>query len=174
MDFDTAFERVFTNEGLFQNDPKDRGNWTSGKIGVGDLKGTKFGISAMTYPTLDIENLTVEKAKEIYLWDWWYEMGMHRFPNALHYQLFDAALNHGMYATCKLLQKSVSVHVDGIIGPQTLKAIDKTDINDILLGFLAERLLLMTSISTWEHYGKGWAVRIAHNLKLATIDNDEV
>ena len=38
--FEKSFGRVFRNEGGFQKDPKDRGNWTSGKVGVGELKGT--------------------------------------------------------------------------------------------------------------------------------------
>ena len=46
--FILSFDRVIGHEGLFQNDRDDRGNWTSGKIGVGELKGTKFGIAAMT------------------------------------------------------------------------------------------------------------------------------
>ena len=36
--FDKAFERVIGHEGLFQNDTKDRGNWTTGVIGQGSTK----------------------------------------------------------------------------------------------------------------------------------------
>ena len=57
LTFDKAFDRLIGHEGEFTNDPKDRGNWTTGVIGRGQLKGTKFGISAMTYPHLDIINL---------------------------------------------------------------------------------------------------------------------
>lgn len=32
--FDIAFERVVGHEGGFQNGAKDRGNWTTGVIGV--------------------------------------------------------------------------------------------------------------------------------------------
>lgn len=40
--FNTVFDRVLGHEGGFQNMKSDRGNWTSGKVGVGTLKDTKF------------------------------------------------------------------------------------------------------------------------------------
>ena len=46
--FDKVFNRVIGHEGGFQNMHHDRGNWTGGKVGEGELKGTKFGLSAMT------------------------------------------------------------------------------------------------------------------------------
>lgn len=46
--FDVVFERLMPHEGGFQCDPKDRGNWTGGRVGVGELKGTNRGIAAMT------------------------------------------------------------------------------------------------------------------------------
>ena len=66
LTFDQAFERLIGHEGNFTNDKDDRGNWTTGIIGKGQLKGTKYGISAMTYPQLDIKNLTLDQAKQIY------------------------------------------------------------------------------------------------------------
>jgi hypothetical protein len=35
-------------------DERDPGNWTGGAIGKGELRGTKWGISAQTYPQIDI------------------------------------------------------------------------------------------------------------------------
>ena len=52
-------KELMVSEGGFTNDPNDRGNWTSGKIGVGELKGTKYGISAMAYPLEDIKNIGI-------------------------------------------------------------------------------------------------------------------
>ena len=169
--FDTAFDRVFTNEGGFTDDPEDRGNWTSGVVGQGELKGTKFGISAMTYPALDIRNLTKQEAKDIYRVDWWWALDMDNFRPAMAYQMFDAAINHGMRRATKILQRAVGAKPDGLIGPKTMGRVSGTDINDLLFAFLAERLEFMTRVGTWDNYGKGWARRIAHNLKLAAKDN---
>lgn len=171
MMFDIAFKRIFTNEGGFQDDSEDRGNWTSGVVGIGQLRGTKYGISAMTYPDVDIKNLTLKEAKNIYKRDWWDKLGMESFRRPMQYQLFDAAINHGMYNTIKILQRAVDEKDDGVIGPKTQNAVASTEINDLLMRFLAERLVFMTNVSTWNHYGRGWARRIAHNLVLASKDN---
>lgn len=169
--FDTAFDRVIGHEGGYQDMYDDRGNWTSGKVGVGELKGTKFGLSAMTYPKLDIKNLTIEQAKAIYFEDWWIELGMENFRPAMQYQMFDAAINHGMRNATKFIQRASGAVDDGIIGKNTMKAIKSKDINDLLMLFLAERLDFFTRIDTFKIYGKGWTRRIVENLKLAAEDN---
>jgi lysozyme family protein len=171
MMFDISFERVFTNEGEFQQDPLDRGNWTSGIVGLGELKGTKYGISAMTYPDLDIKSLSLVEAKEIYKRDWWDKLRMERFHTSFQYQLFDASINHGIHNASRMLQRALKVSADGIIGPKTVDAATEIDINDLLLRFLAERLVFMTHVRTWGTNGKGWARRIAHNLIAASNDN---
>lgn len=169
--FDKAFDRVVGHEGGFQNDPKDRGNWTSGVIGQGVNKGTKFGISAMSYPNEDIKNLTVQRAKEIYKRDFWDRNNVESFHSSVQYQMFDAAVNHGRGSAARMLQRAVKVADDGAIGNLTLTAYKKMAENDILLRFLAERLEFMTKLSTFSTYGRGWSIRIADNLRLAAEDN---
>ena len=169
--FDVVFERIFKNEGSYQSQYNDRGNWTTGIVGKGELKGTKYGISAMTYPDLDIKNLTIEQAKAIYKRDWWDKMGMERFPKELKFQLFDMAIHSGIGEANKTLQKAVGVKMDGDIGPKTLEAIRNTEGSDILIRFLAYRLEFLTYTKAWEENSKGFARRIAHNLLLGAEDN---
>ena len=168
--FNTAFDRVIGHEGGFQNDKKDRGNWTTGEVGKGLCKGTKFGISAMSYPELDIQNLTVNQAKDIYKRDWWNKYKLDNFHPAIAYQLFDAGINHGMKTAIKFLQRSVGVDDDGIVGPKTMEAVNKLDEVEIAIGFLAARLQYFTEVKTWNEYGKGWARRVVTNLKYVPED----
>lgn len=170
IDFERSFDRTMGSEGGFQNKSSDRGNWTTGVVGRGELKGTKFGISAMSYPHLDIKNLTLEQAKGIYYQDWWLELGMDLFKPALSYQMFDAAMNHGMGNATRMLQRAVRMLDDGVIGPRTRAAVDAMPLEDLLARFLSQRLRFMTQIGTWKDYGKGWAVRIADNLEYAAED----
>ena len=169
--FDVSFDRTIGHEGGYQADPKDRGNWTTGVIGKGELKGTKYGISAMTYPNVDIKNLTVDQAKAIYKKDFWDALGMERFPSALQFQLFDAAINHSWRRTVQILQRAVGVADDGVIGPKTIAAVNAKELNDLLMLFLAERIEYFTKLSTFQTYAKGWMMRCANNLRLATQDN---
>lgn len=171
LTFDQAFERLIGHEGKFTNDRQDRGNWTTGVIGKGQLNGTKYGISAMTYPDLDIKSLSLEQAKNIYKRDWWDKINADQIDSALVFQVWDFAINAGMGTAIRKLQLAVGVLDDGIIGNLTIQAINKADLNDILLKFNAERLKYYTSLSTWPRYGKGWTLRVASQLNYAALDN---
>lgn len=171
MNFDTIFDRVIGHEAGFTQHHKDPGNWTGGEVGKGKLKGTKFGIAANTYPDLDIKNLTVEQAKAIYFEDWYNALGMQRFSDAMQFQLFDAAFNHGMRNASKIYQRAVGAKDDGIIGRKTLKAAASMTENDRLLRFLGYRLKFYTSLSTFDDFGRGWSNRVADNLLHASEDN---
>ena len=90
MGFDRAFEETISLEGGFSRDPDDNGNWTGGRKGLGELKGTKYGISAAQYPSLDIENLTPHGAKEIYRRDYWNPLRLDSIDNeAIQEDVFD-------------------------------------------------------------------------------------
>ena len=171
LTFEQAFDRLIGHEGKFTDDKNDRGNWTTGIIGKGILKGTKYGISAMTYPDFDIKNLTLDQAKEIYKRDWWDKLNADNLDPAIVFQVWDFAINAGMGTAKRKLQKSVGMAEDGIIGPLTIKAIHKADLNDVLMKFNAERLNHYTSLSTWPRYGKGWTLRVAQQLNYGAMDN---
>lgn len=169
--FETTFSRTIGHEGKFQANPKDRGNWTGGKERVGELKGTKWGLAAMTYPHLDIANITLEQAKEIYFNDWWLKLKMDCWPNVIKYQMFDAAFNHGTGRANQFLQFAARVKDDGVIGPKTITAVNMTDPNDLVLRFLAKRLRYFTEVKTWAEFSKGWSLRVAQCLEYAAEDN---
>lgn len=169
--FDQAFERLIGHEGGYSIDSKDPGNWTGGKVGVGILKGTKYGIAANTYPNLDIKNLTLAQAKQIYKKDWWDKLGADHLHSAIVFQLWDFAINAGKKRAVMELQQAVNIKADGIIGPKTIAAVQNENLNDVLLTLTAERLRFYTSLGTWPTYGKGWTNRVADNLKYAAKDN---
>lgn len=166
------FDRLIGSEGKFTKDSRDPGNWTGGRVGAGKLVGTKYGIAASTYPHLDIESLTLEDAKGIYWLDWWQRLGADQMPAAVAYQVWQFAVNAGMGTARRGLQAAVGVAQDGQIGPLTLAAVAAADVNDILLRFNAFALDHYTSLSTWPTFGKGWARRVAANLRYAAADND--
>lgn len=165
MNFDTAFERLIGHEGGYTDNPKDRGNWDSGIIGVGTLKGTKFGIAAHKYPTLDIKNLTLEQAKAIYRRDYWDPMECDQLPFAVAFEVFDVAVNHGVARAVLMLQETAGVEADGDLGPVTLAAVNAMHPDRFQMRFNAARLDFYTQLSTWPAFGRGWARRVAANLR---------
>ena len=136
--FDEAFDRLISHEGGYSDDPRDSGNWTGGAQGVGQLKGTKFGIAACSYGYLDIKNLRLEDAKAIYRRDFWEVCGA-AHP-AIKFQVFDASVNHGRGNAIRFLQRAVKVADDGEWGVKSQAALESMEANDALLRFLAYRL----------------------------------
>jgi len=88
---------------------------------VGTLKGTKFGLAAKSYPNLDIKNITLAQAKEIYKKDWWDKLGGHGLHSAITFQLWDFAINAGKSRAIKELQQVAGVTADGMIGLKQLR-----------------------------------------------------
>lgn len=169
--FPVFIDRLLSHEGGFTDDRRDPGNWTGGKVGVGLLKGTKFGIAANTYPTLDIKNLTRDAAIKIYRRDFWDRARLDRMPAAVAFQLLDGAVNSGIAQASRWLQRAAFVADDGMIGSVSLAAIKAADPNDLVYRFNADRIEYMTRLKNWAVHGAGWMRRIAHNLRFAAQDN---
>lgn len=144
--WENCYQFVFKHEAGFQNRPDDPGNWTGGKIGAGELVGTNFGISAASYPGLDILNLTSEQAREIYVRDYYLPAGCNRMPYPLALSVFDSAVNQGLGWTKMELQRILGVVVDGVIGPRTIEAVHLCYGRSIVRMFLVKRLMRYSSI----------------------------
>jgi lysozyme family protein len=162
--FETSFGLLIDREGTLSLEHNDRGNWTSGQIGIGSLRGTKYGVSAMSYPTVDIANLTLAAAQAIYKRDFWDKVRGDRLPPTVAFQVFDAAVNSGVEAASMWLQMAVSVATDGDIGELTLAAVATLSPVLVTSRFNAHRLIAMTSMSGWPLNSRGWARRVANNL----------
>lgn len=159
--FDLCFDRVVGHEGGLSLDRNDRGNWTSGKIGVGSLNGTKYGISAMAYPHADIRNLTLQDAKDIYRRDYWNKCRCDDLPKAIDYLVFDAAVNHGNSRSAKFLQTAVGVSADGVIGEKTVAKVSaQNSLENTASQFCVTRGLYYTEIGTFQRYKLGWFRRL--------------
>jgi len=158
--FDDAFAIVVGVEGGLSLDPSDRGNWTGGQVGVGVLKGTKYGISAAAYPRLDIAALTLDDAKDLYRRDYWEACGCDDLAGPLALLLFDEAVNQGQHVAISTLQSVLGVASDGVIGPATTAAIKAADPRRCYAGVLAARCLKYSQASSFATYGRGWFNRI--------------
>lgn len=153
MNFDLAFERLIGHEGGYVDHPEDPG------------KATKFGISSKSHPGEDIPGMTLERAKAIYRLKYWGPACCDALPDELKFPMFDLAVNSGVQAATVMLQEVVGVTPDGVIGPRTLQAINSMPALRLVAHFYGERLEFMANLKTWPVFGRGWARRIATNLK---------
>ena len=153
MTFNEAFRRLIGHEGGYVNDPADPGGETN------------FGISRRAYPGEDIKHMTLQRAKALYLRDYWGPAGCDAVPDAMRFQLFDMAVNSGVRRALETLQLAAGVDPDGQLGPLTLQALQTMPPARLIARFNGHRLEFLTSLNHWERFGKGWSRRIASNLK---------
>ncbi len=157
-------------EGGFSSNRKDPGNWTGGKVGVGALKGTKYGIAAHSYPNLDIKNLTLDDVKPIYEKNYWRPIQGDSLPLGIDLATFDSGVMSGPSRGAKWLQAALGIKQDGVVGPNTLAKARVANARDIVKKICAKRTGFVQSLKTFVTFGKGWLARIAaceaHALKM--------
>ena len=161
--FKTFIERVLAHEGSYSDHSADPGGETNWGV-------TKRTAVANGY-TASMRSMTREQAREIYRVAFWQRVRGDEYDPAIGFQLFDAAVNHGIGNAARMLQRAVGVVDDGAIGNVTLAAINAKDKNDVVLSFNAERLEFYTALSTFPTFGKGWVRRVAGNLRYGSADN---
>ena len=152
MNFDQAFEQLTGHEGGYVNDRRDAGGET------------KYGISKRSYPGEDIAGMTLERARAIYLRDYWGPAGCDALPDGAKLQVFDMAVNAGVKTATRAVQKAVGETIDGVLGPRTLLAIQSMPAARFIARFNGARLFYLASLSDWPAFGRGWVNRIAANL----------
>lgn len=105
-----ALKTIFRNEGGYQCDPNDSGNWTGGRVGKGTLKGTKYGIAASSYPTVDIKRLTLETAARYYQRDYWQPLRLDEIKSQWLATMFlDTAVNCGPGVASILVARTINI-----------------------------------------------------------------
>lgn len=163
--FDKAFDRLMKNEGGYVNHPDDPGGETM--YGV-----TKRVAIAHGYRG-SMRNLPKSFAAKVARQSYWDAAHCDKFDPLVAIQVFDAAYNHGPNRAIKFLQKAAGItgrQVDGIVGSQTIGAVNRLPANVIVFKFLAERLKFFTDLGTWSAFGKGWSRRIAEQLEAAAAE----
>ena len=138
---------------------------------------TKWGISKLSYPDLDIAALTREQAIEIYYRDYWLTPGNQRarcdaLPFPLNFAHFDCAVNVGNRNVAPdgtpvwhgranaLLQTAAGVKDDGYIGPVTLAAIAEFSPRDLAIKTILEREHYYKTRGAWaDGFKAGWLKR---------------
>lgn len=166
MNFDQAFALVIDVEKGLSMDPRDPGNWTGGKIGVGTLKGSKYGISSKAFPNEDIQNLTLDRAKELAKTLYWDRFNCDKFPGQIAYNVFDTAYNGGHPIIW--LQQIIGAKVDGVVGDETITKANAADVNAVVAIFNSLRSDYITELGDdwWLSQGRGVQRRINKNTRI--------
>ena len=147
--FDEIIEIVLEHEGGYVNDPKDLGGET------------KYGITKRFYPDVDIKNLTIEQATEIYKKDYWDKNRVESLPQNLWHIYFDMCVNMGKRTAVKVLQRAAvnkgkNIDVDGGLGPATIGALKGVELDRVRAFRVKYYVDLITAKPEQEKFFLGW------------------
>ena len=164
INFKKAFKEIIGIEGGYVNNNLDKGGET------------KFGISKRSYPHLDIKNLTLQDAEEIYYNDYWFELKLDYISDYnISLELFDTSVNMGRYKASIILQEALNLlnrnernfndlYVDGKIGQKTILAynlVDKKILLKVLNGLqFMNYVRICEKDKTQEVFFNGWMKRV--------------
>lgn len=156
--FDKAFRELLESEGSYSNHNDDPGGETNFGVTVSVARANGYAGPMRDMPQ--------SVARDIYRRQYW-RPWMDDLPYQLAFQVFDASVNSGPGQAARWLQRAAGVKDDGAVGPVTMAAVGKSDPVKLAVMFCAARLEFLTSLPTWTAFGKGWARRVAGNLKKA-------
>jgi lysozyme family protein len=151
-----CLDEVLRHEGGKVDHPKDPGGRTA------------YGVTQKTYnawrtkngaPTRDVFKITRAEIETIYRQEYWNRVRGDDLPAGVDLAIFDFAVNSGVSRASKYTQALVGAPQDGVIGPQTLKAIDayKGKLN---LDLCDKRMAFLKGLKTWPTFGRGWTARV--------------
>ena len=111
-----AFTRA--EEGGYVADPRDSGNWTSGRVGEGRLVGSNMGVGApallawmgpgATISPEQMRGLALCTYEAIARCNYWSPLGCSKIPPGLDLMVFDFGWNRGVAGCLDVLMRSVA------------------------------------------------------------------
>jgi lysozyme family protein len=156
--YDAALQHVLKSEGLWSDNPADPGGATMKGITLNVYREWKRN------PHISKDELRVIPDEEVYnLYKelYWNKVQGDNLPAGVDYAVFDAAVNMGVGRAAKLIQEAVGVTADGMLGPASISAIQKTDPKELIEKFSQLKENFYRSLKTFNTFGVGWLRRVA-------------
>lgn len=154
--FEPALAALLKHEGGYVNHPKDPGGMTN----LGVTKRVWEAYIGKEVTEDDMRNLTPYVVAPLYKTRYWDAVKGDELPAGVDMCVFDCAVNSGAGRAVRLLQKTVGVKDDGMIGPATLNAVKSKAVQDVIEGFTDHRQKFLESLPTFGDFGKGWTRRV--------------
>lgn len=159
--FEYALAFVLRMEGGDSDHPADSGGHT------------RYGISKNSHPDVDVPNLTLAQAREIYRADYWAPLQCDLLPRALAVVVFDCGVNQGVKVAASLLQQAAGVQMDGNVGPRTLAAAGRIGASTLLPRYQRLRarryVELARSKPSQQVFLDGWLQRLFEGAQAALV-----
>lgn len=154
--FNTCLDLVLVHEGGWADHPKDPGGATMRGVTLATYRRYKPGATKA-----QLKAITTDELRRIYRDGYWLPVKGDALPWGVDYATFDFSVNSGPSRSAKHLQKVVGVKQDGVVGPNTLKAVAIADGKTVIQKLCASRMSFLKGLSTFSTFGKGWTRRVA-------------
>ena len=120
-DFNKAIKFVLKNEGGYSDHPVDEGGPTNWGITMQTLSHWRKA----TCSAEDVMNLSSTEAIEICREEYWNRLMLNMADDdVIATILFDSGVNRGIGTAVIDIQRALRIHADGMMGPQTIRAIN--------------------------------------------------
>ena len=153
--FIKSLETVLEHEGGYVDHPEDPGGRTN--MGITQAVYEKYLNRTVTEE--EMKNIKIGDVRIIYKENYWDKVKGDDLPSGVDFCVFDWAVNSGVSRAGKALQKIIGAKVDGVIGPNTLKAVESADSEVIIQQLTEAREDFYKRLSTFDTFGKGWLNR---------------
>jgi lysozyme family protein len=158
QNFDVSLAHVLKSEGGWSDHPADPGGATMKGVTLETYRRYKMN----PHITKDqLRNITDEEVADIYKIGYWDKCRCFDLPSGVDFLVFDMAVNAGVGRSSKLLQESVGVPADGVIGPITIAALNAADVDLTIERFSQLKEAFYRSLPTFGTFGNGWLNRVA-------------
>jgi len=151
--FKECLDLVLKSEGGWVNNPNDPGGETN--LGVTKRVWEEY----VGHPVTTMKNLTPADVAPMYEQKYWRPCYGEVLPRGLDFLCFSFGVNAGCGRSVKLLQQSLGVVSDGVIGPRVMQRLRESNIADVIKGFSESRREYYKSLKTFPIFGKGWISR---------------
>lgn len=151
--------RLIELEGGYVNDPADPGGET------------KYGISKRSYPHLDIRNLTVEQATEIYQRDWVAKYSLDAIKDKrIATQMLLVCVNRGALAGFAAAREALGTDSKLLTNLETIRLINaqsdpRAYCERLKLAIITQYYLLVSRNSKFRQYLLGWLGRVLYDVR---------
>jgi len=142
------------------------GGWSDNARDPGGA--TMKGITLATYrqhlagaTKAQLRAISDAEVEAIYRDGYWRPVKGEDLPAGIDLATFDYGVNSGPGTAARQLQRVVAVSADGVIGPNTLKAVKIEPAADVIKKLCARRIGALRSLAIWNTFGKGWSRRVA-------------
>jgi lysozyme family protein len=115
----------------------------------------------------EVRNLSKAEAAEIYRARYWGAVQGDHLPYGFDLVAMDGGVNSGPRRGAKWLQVGVGTRADGKVGPKTIEAARRSDVDGIERACDA-RMSFLRALSHWDAFGRGWSRRVASVEAVAT------